>query len=117
MDSARSQKNNHNRRIGIMGAGNIVRTRHLPALKKHPEVEIVAVSNLTYESAENFCSENLPEATPIKNWPDLVALPDIDVVWIGTPPYMHSAATINALLAGRHTSCQTIIPRDFARRQ
>src|SRR5438046_7078656 len=78
-------KNNHKLRIGIIGAGNIVRTRHLPALKKHPEVEIVAVSNLTYESAENFCSENLPEATPIKNWPDLVALPDIDVVWIGTP--------------------------------
>ena len=44
-------KNNHKLRIGIVGAGNIVRARHLPALKKHPEVEIVAVSNSTYESS------------------------------------------------------------------
>src|SRR2546430_16798048 len=93
-------KNNHKLRIGIIGAGNIVRTRHLPALKKHPEVEIVAVSNSTYESSEKFCSENAPGATPIQNWPELVALHDLDVVWIGTPPYMHSAVTISALEAG-----------------
>src|SRR6266567_284162 len=78
-------KNNHKLRIGIVGAGNIVRTRHLPALKQNPDVEIVAVSNSTYESSERFCSENVPGATAIKNWPELVALPDIDIIWIGTP--------------------------------
>ena len=51
-------KNNHKLRIGIVGAGNIVRTRHLPALKKNSDVEIVAVSNSTYESSERFCREN-----------------------------------------------------------
>src|SRR5213594_3852056 len=107
-------KNNHKLRIGIIGAGNIVRTRHLPALKKHPELEIVAVSNLTYESAENFCRENLPEATPIANWPDLVALPDIDIIWIGTPPYMHSAVTVSALEAGKHVFCQARMANDRA---
>src|SRR5437667_7048269 len=107
-------KNNHKLRIGIVGAGNIVRTRHLPALKKHPEVEIVAVSNLAYESAENFCSEKLPQATPIKNWPDLVALPVIDIVWIGTPPYMHSAITVSALEAGKHVFCQARMSMDLA---
>ena len=59
-----TQKNNHKLRIGIVGAGSIVRARHLPALKKHPEVEIVAVSNSTYESSEKFCQENVPHATP-----------------------------------------------------
>ena len=49
------QKNNHKLRIGIVGAGSIVRTRHLPALKNNPDVEIVAVSNSTYESSERFC--------------------------------------------------------------
>src|SRR6266699_315759 len=107
-------KNNHKLRIGIVGAGNIVRTRHLPALKKHPEVEIVAVSNSTYESSDKFCSENVPQATPIKNWPELVALPDIDVVWIGTPPYMHSAVTISALEAGKHVFCQARMSMDLA---
>jgi predicted dehydrogenase len=107
-------KNNQKLRIGIVGAGNIVRTRHLPGLKKHPDVEIVAVSNSTYESSEKFCGENVPGATPIKDWAELVALPDIDIVWIGTPPYMHSAVTISALEAGKHVFCQARMSMDLA---
>src|SRR5919109_2229184 len=95
-----AQKNNK-LRVGIVGAGNIVRTRHLPALKKHPDVEIVAVSNSTYESSEKFCREYSLSALPIRDWAELVATPDIDIVWIGTTPYMHSAVTISALEAGK----------------
>src|SRR5438477_10865741 len=99
------QKNNHKLRIGIVGAGSIVRARHLPALKKHPEVEIVAVSNSTYESSENFCREHYPSAKPLRNWAELPALPDLDVIWIGTPPVMHSPVTIAAREAGQHVFC------------
>ena len=109
-----TQKNNQKLRIGIIGAGTIVRARHLPALKKNPEVEIVAVSNSTYESSEKFCRENLPHATPLRNWPELVALPDLDIIWIGTPPYMHSAVTISALEAGKHVFCQARMSMDLA---
>src|SRR5437764_6370632 len=108
------QKNNHKLRIGIVGAGSIVRARHLPALKKYSEVEIVAVSNSTYASGEKFCRENLPHATPMQNWADLLALPDLDIIWIGTPPYMHSAVTISALEAGKHVFCQARMSMDLA---
>ena len=108
-----SRTNNHKLRVGIVGAGDIVRTRHLPGLKKHPEVEIVAVSNSTYESAEKFCLENTPHATPMQNWADLLALPDIDIIWIGTPPYMHSAITVSALEAGKHVFCQARMAMDL----
>src|SRR6059058_6494297 len=80
-----SRNGNRKLRIGIIGAGGIVKQRHLPAFKRRSDLEIVAISNSTYESAEKFCQENVPGAVPIANWPDLVALPDIDVVWIGTP--------------------------------
>src|SRR5438309_885144 len=100
--------------IGIVGAGAIVRDRHLPGLRKHPEVEIVAVSNSTYESAEKFCQENAPHATPMANWADLLAVPDLDIVWIGTPPYMHSAVTVSALEAGKHVFCQARMANDLA---
>ena len=109
-----AQKSNHKLRMGIVGAGSIVKTRHLPALKKHPDVDIVAVSNSTYESAEKFCKENLPSATPMANWADLLALPDLDIIWIGTPPYMHSAVTISALEAGKHVFCQARMSMDRA---
>jgi predicted dehydrogenase len=109
-----TQKNNHKLRIGIVGAGGIVRTRHLPALKKNPGVEIVAVSNSTYESSERFCRDELPQATPMRNWADLLAVPDLDIIWIGTPPYMHSAVTISALEAGKHVFCQARMAMDLA---
>src|SRR5882762_2336619 len=107
-----TQKNNHKLRIGMIGAGSIVRTRHLPALKKHPEIEIVAVSNSTYESSEKFCRENVPQATPMRNWAELLAVPELDIIWIGTPPYMHSAVTVSALEAGKHVFCQARMAMD-----
>src|SRR5881398_5733 len=109
-----AQKNNDKLRIGIVGAGNIVRTRHLPALKKNPDAEIVAVSNSTYESSEQFCKEHCRGATPMANWADLLAVPDLDIIWIGTPPYMHSAVTISALEAGKHVFCQARMAMDLA---
>src|ERR1700675_2165633 len=109
-----AQKNNGKLRIGIVGAGNIVRTRHLPALKKNPDAEIVAISNSTYESSEQFCKEHCPSATPMANWAELLAVPDLDIIWIGTPPYMHSAVTVSALEAGKHVFCQARMSNDRA---
>src|SRR5262252_5755767 len=108
-----AQKSGQKLRIGVVGAGNIVRTRHLPALKKNPDVDIVAVSNSTYESSEKFCQENCKGATPMANWADLLALPDLDIIWIGTPPYMHSAVTVSALEAGKHVFCQARMSMDL----
>ena len=101
-------------RIGIVGAGGIVLQRHLPALLAMPDVEIVAVSNSTYASSERFCREHLPHATPLKNWAELVSLREIDVVWIGTPPYMHAPVSISALEAGRHVFCQARMAMNLA---
>src|SRR5215218_6084922 len=99
-------RTNQKLRMGIVGAGAIVRDRHLPGLKKNPEVVIVAVSNSSYESAEKFCQENAPYATTMANWAALLAIPEIDIIWIGTPPDMHSAGTVSALEAGKHGFCQ-----------
>src|ERR1700757_5046039 len=93
-------------RIGIVGAGNVVKTRHLPALKKIADVEVAAICNSTYESSEHFCVEYAPEATPYGNWAELVADPEIDIIWIGTPPYLHSTIAISALEAGKHVFSQ-----------
>src|SRR5262249_15009590 len=101
-------------RIGIVGAGSIVKQRHLPGFKRRQDVQIPAVSNSTYESAEKFCQKTVPGATPIATGPALVPLPDIDIVWIATPPYMHSAVTVSALEAGKHVFCQARMSNDRA---
>jgi predicted dehydrogenase len=50
----------------------------------------------------------------MQNWADLLSLPDLDIVWIGTPPYMHSAITVSALEAGKHVFCQARMSMDLA---
>jgi predicted dehydrogenase len=93
-------------RIGIIGAGGIVKSRHLPALKAMPDVKVVAVCNSSLESSKRFCAEHLPEAEPMEQWWQLASRDDIDVVWIGTTPHLHSELSIYALRAGKHVFCQ-----------
>ncbi len=109
-----NHKNNRKLRLGIIGAGEVVRLRHMPALRRNPDVEIIAVCNATYESADEFCRENAPHATPMQNWAELLGMPELDIIWIGTPPYMHSAVTISALEAGKHVFCQARMAMDLS---
>jgi len=68
--------------IGLIGAGNIVKQRHLPALKAMEDVRIVAVCNSTLESSRRFCAEHLPGAEPMEHWPQLVCREDVDAVGV-----------------------------------
>ncbi len=100
-------------RIGIIGAGGIVRRRHLPNLRPMEGVRITAVSNRRRESAEQFAGEFGLEHV-FDDWRDLVASPEVDVVWIGTWPHMHAPVTLAALEAGKHVFCQARMAMDLA---
>jgi predicted dehydrogenase len=92
-------------RVGIIGAGGIVRQRHLPGLQKLKNVEIVAVCNSRVETAQQVAKEyNIAEV--IDDWAEMLDRPDLDIIWIGTPPVLHAPITISALEAGKHVFCQ-----------
>ncbi len=93
-------------RIGIVGAGGIVKQRHLPNLRQIPGIRIQAVANSSLESARAFCQEYAPEAAPLARWEDVVDNDEVDIVWIGAAPYMHHDATDFALSCGKHVFCQ-----------
>ena len=98
-------------RIGIVGAGGIVRTRHLPGLKRLG-VRVVAVANQSLESGRRVTAEwGIPEV--MTDWRRLVARDDIDAVLIGTWPYMHCPVTLAALEAGKHVFCQARMALDL----
>lgn len=91
-------------RVGIIGAGGIVRQRHLPGLKKLG-VEVVAVANRTEASGRKVAAEwDIPDVHA--DWRELVARDDLHAVFIGTWPYMHCPVTLAALEAGKHVFCQ-----------
>jgi predicted dehydrogenase len=92
-------------RIGIVGAGAIVRQRHLPGLLAMPNVQVVAVCNSIVESARRIAKEfHIPEV--VSDWAEMIERRDLDIIWIGTPPVLHAPITISALEAGKHVFCQ-----------
>jgi predicted dehydrogenase len=100
-------------RIGIIGAGGIVRSRHLPALRAVEGVEVVVVCNRSRESGEAVAREyGIPEV--MTDWRALVDRPDLQAVFIGTWPYTHAEMSMAALDAGKHVFCQARMARNLA---
>jgi predicted dehydrogenase len=92
-------------RIGIVGAGQIARTRHLPGFRALPGVRIVGVCNQRRESSSRVAREfDIPKV--FGNWEELVEDDAIDAVVIGTWPYLHCPITLAALGAGKHVLTQ-----------
>jgi len=91
----------HSIRVGIVGAGNNTRSRHIPGLRSQEGVEIISVCNRTPESSERVAKEfGIPKTH--QHWRDMVYSHDIDAVVIGTWPYLHYPITLAALDAGKH---------------
>jgi predicted dehydrogenase len=100
-------------RVGIIGAGGIVNTVHIPGLRKMPGVEIVAVANRSLESSQRAAKEaGIPKA--YADWRELLGARGIDAVLIGTWPYTHREMTLAALDSGRHVLCQARMANDAA---
>jgi predicted dehydrogenase len=88
-------------RIGIVGAGQIARTRHIPGFQRIRGVTIVGVCNRRRETAARVAREfDIPRV--YGNWEDLVTDPHVDAVLIGAWPYLHCPVTLAALDAGKH---------------
>lgn len=92
-------------RVGIIGAGQIARTRHLPGLRAIPGVKVVGVCNQRRESSNRVAREfDIPRI--FESWEHLVEDDAIDAVIIGTWPYLHCPITLAALEAGKHVLTQ-----------
>ena len=92
-------------RIGIIGAGAIIRERQLPNLQKIQDAEVVVICNRSTGSAAAVAKAfNVAEVA--EHWEDVVRRPDLDVIWIGTTPQSHAPLSIAALAAGKHVFCQ-----------
>jgi predicted dehydrogenase len=92
-------------RIGIVGAGQITRTRHLPGFRALAGVEVVSVCNRHRDSTTKVAREfGIPKI--FGSWEHLVEDRDIDAVVIGTWPYLHCPITLAALDAGKHVLTQ-----------
>ena len=99
--------------IGIVGAGENTRKRHIPGLLAIPGVQLAGVVNRTASSTARVAAEyNIPRQFP--DWQTLVSDPSIDAIVVGTWPNLHCDVTCAALAAGKHVLCEARMARDLA---
>ncbi|PCJ51739.1 MAG: hypothetical protein COA79_25480 [Planctomycetota bacterium] len=99
-------------KIGFIGAGGIVKNRHIPGFQKIEDVEFFGICNRSTESSQLIADEfNIQK---VFNTPDdLINDPNIDLVVIGTWPYKHCEYTIKSLDAKKHVFVQARMCMDL----
>ena len=94
-------------RIGIIGCGGIATSKHLPALSKLNNIEMVAFCDLIRSRAESAAKNyGTPDAKVYENYKELLEDKTIDVVHVLTPNRSHSFISVDAMEAGKHVMCE-----------
>ncbi|MFN8432255.1 MAG: Gfo/Idh/MocA family oxidoreductase [Spirosomataceae bacterium] len=87
-------------KIGLIGS-QFISTIHAEAIKKVADAEIVAVMSPTLEHVKTF-AENHKIPNYFTDLDKMLAMPEIDLVVIGAPNYLHCEITEKIALAGKH---------------
>ena len=91
-------------KVGLVGLG-LVSTPHLKGYASHPRAEVTAVCDLDRDRAEAFARmHGIPHI--YTSYEEMLQNPDIDIVDIATPTFLHSPMTRQAALAGKHIHCE-----------
>ena len=88
-------------RWGILGAGDVCEVKSGPAFQRAEHSELVAVMRRDSAKAEDFARRH-----DVKRWfdsvPELLKDPEIDAIYIATPPRYHLEHTLATLTAGKN---------------
>lgn len=94
-------------RVGVVGCGGIAKGKHLPSLKKLPNVELVSFYDLIPErSAEAARDFGRPEAKVCSSYRQMLEDKSLDVIHVCTPNKSHGPLAVAALDAGKHVMCE-----------
>ena len=88
-------------RWGILGCGDVAEKKGGPALYQAAGSSLVAVMRRDRAKAEDFARRHGAKRA-YDNADALLADPDVDAVYIATPPHLHCAQTLAAARAGKH---------------
>lgn len=87
-------------RWGVMGSGWIAE-KFIESVRAHTPQNIAAVGSRSMSAAQAFASR-MGIAKVYGTYEDLVADPDLDVIYVATPHNFHHATVTLALNAGKH---------------
>src|SRR5690349_9980594 len=85
---------------GIIGCGDVTEVKSGPAFNKVPNSSLVAVMRRDAARAEDYARRHgVPKW--YSNAQQLIDDPEVNAIYIATPPLQHEEYTIKALAAGK----------------
>lgn len=97
--------------VGIIGTGGIATGQHMPALSKQADVKILAVCDVSEESAKNAAAKfDVPHI--FSDYKKMLEMDELDAVHVCTPNFLHMQPAIDALNAGKHVIVEKPIARN-----
>jgi len=91
-------------RVGLVGAGTVVRLAHLPALAAVEDTSPVAIADATLERAQELGADL--GLTAYADFEEMFTNADLDAVCIALPNHLHRRAVEAAAQAGLHVFCE-----------
>src|SRR5882724_961464 len=92
-------------RWGILSTSGFAQTKFLPALRRCEHVELVAIASRDLARARAIAADaGIPKA--YGSYDELLADPDVDLIYNPSPNHLHVAWSIKALEAGKHVLCE-----------
>ena len=89
-----------NVRWGIIGCGDVTEVKSGPAFQKTPHSELIAVMRRNGDKAADYARRH-----HVPKWYDdadkLISDPDVNAVYVATPPDSHAEYAIKAMQAGK----------------
>ncbi|WP_346860531.1 Gfo/Idh/MocA family oxidoreductase [uncultured Draconibacterium sp.] len=98
---------------GIIGVGNVTEVKSGPAFYKIAHSKLVAVMRRNADKAEDFAKRhNVPKW--YSNASELINDPDINAIYIATPPNSHADYAIEAMKAGKAVYVEKPMAKSYA---
>ncbi len=97
-------------KVGVVGTG-FIGPAHIEALRRLPNVEVVALAEITKELAEEKAAQlGIPKGC---TFDELIGMEEIQSVHICTPNFLHYSQSKAALEAGKHVVCEKPLAKDL----
>jgi predicted dehydrogenase len=94
-------------KVALIGTGSICQSVHIPAYKKHPDAEIVAICDINEETLGKVGDDlDIDKKFRFTDYNKLLKIDDIDLVDVCTPNFAHMDPTIKALDSGKNVMCE-----------
>ncbi len=113
--STKSKETKPPLRVGVVGLG-WAGQQHMDAFASIEGVELVAIAGME-DDARTELGERYGVTRLHRDWKDLVAEGDLDIVSVAVPTFLHAPITVGALEAGLHVLCEKPIARSATEAQ